>query len=168
MWFHETACNSEPVGSTPLSFAIKSAALEEVIDDFAWPLSLHLGPSHVCWFRFERKERWEWCSWVLRDYGKLIEVFIIDQLATLTGWERSLAFSREWNDIYPHFYRRCQYLAGSRGDTGNRHSLLCLGGKLKEINEDVKGHSELLKVMKGTTLVGISTVVARHWKGFCF
>ena len=105
---------------------------------------------------------------MLRDYGKLIEVFIIDQLATLTGWERSLAFSREWNDIHPHSYRRCQYLAGSKGDTGNRHSLLCLGGKLKEIDEDVKRHSELLKVMKGTTLVGISTVVARHWKGFCF
>ena len=48
MRFHETACNSGPVGSTSLSFAAKSAALEEVIDDLAWPLSLHSEPLHVC------------------------------------------------------------------------------------------------------------------------
>ena len=48
MRFHETACNSEPVGGTPLSFVAKFAALEEVIDDLAWPLSLHSGPLHVC------------------------------------------------------------------------------------------------------------------------
>ena len=70
---------------------------------------------------------------MIRVCDKLIEVFMVDK-PTPTDWRRLLAFSKEWSNIRPHFYRRCQDRADSEGDPGKKHSLLRLGRKLKEVS----------------------------------
>lgn len=63
---------------------------------------------------------------------KLIEVFMVDK-PTTTDWRRLLAFSREWDDIRPHFFKRCQDRADVEDDPGMKHKILRLGRKLKEV-----------------------------------
>lgn len=64
---------------------------------------------------------------------KLIGVFMVDK-PTPTDWRRLLAFSKEWDNIRPHFYKRCQERADSEDDPGMKHKLLRLGRKLKEVD----------------------------------
>ncbi|RXH90864.1 hypothetical protein DVH24_006809 [Malus domestica] len=99
-----------------------------------------------------------------RICDKLIEVFLVDK-PTPTDWRRLLAFSKEWDDIRPHFYTRCQDRADAEDDPGMKHKLLRLGRKLKEIDEDVQGHNELLKVVRGAQSE-ISEIVSRRRKDF--
>ncbi|KAL6179787.1 hypothetical protein ACLB2K_046458 [Fragaria x ananassa] len=95
---------------------------------------------------------------------KLIEVFMVDK-PTATDWRRLLAFSREWDDIRPHFFKLCQDRADVEDFPGMKHKILRLGRKLKEIDEDVQRHNELLKVVRGAPS-DISDIVARRRKDF--
>ena len=52
---------------------------------------------------------------------------------TPTDWRRLLAFSREWDDIRPHFFMRCQDRADAEDDPGMKHEILRLARKLKEV-----------------------------------
>ncbi|XP_062027770.1 uncharacterized protein At4g37920 [Rosa rugosa] len=99
-----------------------------------------------------------------RICDKLIEVFMVDK-PTPTDWRRLLAFSREWDDIRPHFFKHCQVRADAEDDPGMKHKILRLGRKLKEIDEDVQRHNELLKVVRGAPS-DISDIVARRRKDF--
>lgn len=101
---------------------------------------------------------------MIRVCDKLIEVFLVDK-PTPTDWRRLLAFSKEWDDIRPHFYRRCQDRADSVDDPAMKHNLLRLGRKLKEVDEDVQRHNELLEVIRGSPS-DISEIVARRRKDF--
>ncbi|KAG4200713.1 hypothetical protein ERO13_A05G230700v2 [Gossypium hirsutum] len=101
---------------------------------------------------------------MIRVCDKLIEVFLVDK-PTPTDWRRLLAFSKEWNNIRPHFFQRCQERADVEGDPGMKHKLLRLGRKLKEIDDDVQRHNELLEVIKGSPSE-ISEIVARRRKDF--
>ncbi|XP_057957286.1 uncharacterized protein At4g37920 isoform X2 [Malania oleifera] len=101
---------------------------------------------------------------MIRVCDKLIEVFMVDK-PTPTDWRRLLAFSKEWNNIRPHFYKRCQERADSEDDPGMKHKLHRLGRKLKDIDEDVQRHNELLDVIKGAPSE-INEVVARRRKDF--
>ena len=67
-----------------------------------------------------------------RVCDKLIEVFMVDK-PTTRDWRRLLGFSKDWNKIRPHFYKRCQDRADSEDDPGMKHKLLRLGRKLKEV-----------------------------------
>ncbi|KDP32724.1 hypothetical protein JCGZ_12016 [Jatropha curcas] len=95
---------------------------------------------------------------------KLIGVFMVDK-PTPTDWRRLLAFSKEWDNIRPHFYRRCQERADSENDPGIKHKLLRLARKLKEIDEDVQRHNELLEVIKKAPSQ-LSEVVSKRRKDF--
>ncbi|PSS31673.1 hypothetical protein CEY00_Acc04942 [Actinidia chinensis var. chinensis] len=99
-----------------------------------------------------------------RVCDKLIEVFMVDK-PTTKDWRMLLGFSRDWNKIRPHFYKRCQDRADSEDDPGMKHKLLRLGRKLKEVDEDVQRHSELLEVIKGAPSE-INEIVARRRKDF--
>ncbi|TQD72040.1 hypothetical protein C1H46_042417 [Malus baccata] len=78
---------------------------------------------------------------------------------------RLLAFSKEWDDIQPHFYKQCQDRADTEDDPGMKHELLWLGRKLKEVDEDVQRHNEFLKVVRGAQSE-ISEIVSRRRKDF--
>lgn len=69
---------------------------------------------------------------MIRVCDKLIEVFLVDK-PTPTDWRRLLAFSKEWDNMRPHFFRRCQDRADSEDNPGMKHKLLRLGRKLKEV-----------------------------------
>ncbi|KAK6911980.1 hypothetical protein RJ641_024073 [Dillenia turbinata] len=101
---------------------------------------------------------------MIRVCDKLIEVFMVDKPSP-TDWRRLLAFSKEWDNIRPNFYRRCQDRADSEDDPEMKHRLLRLARKLKEVDEDVQRHNELLEVVKGAPSE-INEVVARHRKDF--
>ncbi|XP_010544289.1 PREDICTED: uncharacterized protein At4g37920, chloroplastic isoform X2 [Tarenaya hassleriana] len=96
---------------------------------------------------------------------KLIEVFMVDK-PTPSDWRKLLAFSKEWDNIRPHFYNRCEERADNEEDPGMKHKLHRLGRKLKEVDEDVQRHNELLKVIKGTPPTEIDELVARRRKDF--
>lgn len=69
---------------------------------------------------------------MIKVCDKLIEVFMVDK-PTPTDWRRLLAFSKEWSNLRPHFYKRCQERADAEIDPGMKHKLLRLGRKLKEV-----------------------------------
>lgn len=69
---------------------------------------------------------------MIRICDKLIGVFMVDK-PTPTDWRRLLTFSKEWDNIRPHFYKRCQDQADSESDPGMKHKLLRLARKLKEV-----------------------------------
>lgn len=101
---------------------------------------------------------------MVRVCDKLIDVFMVDK-STPTDWRKLLVFSKEWDNIRPHFYKRCQDRADSEEDPGMKHKLLRLGRKLKEVDEDVQRHNELLELIKGATS-DIGDIVARRRKDF--
>lgn len=70
---------------------------------------------------------------MVRVCDKLIDVFLVDK-PNPTDWRRLLAFSKEWSNLRPHFYKRCQDRADSEDDPGMKHKLLRLGRKLKEVS----------------------------------
>lgn len=99
----------------------------------------------------------------IRVCDKLIEVFMVDK-PTPTDWKRLIAFSREWNNIRPHFFERCQDRAEKESDFEMKHKLLRLGRKLKEIDSDIQRHNELLEAIR--KFPEISEIVARRRKDF--
>ncbi|RZC79073.1 hypothetical protein C5167_003321 [Papaver somniferum] len=103
-------------------------------------------------------------SQMVKVCDKLIGVFMVDK-PTPTDWRRLLAFSKEWNNIRPHFVKRCQIKADAEDDPGLKHNLLRLGRKLKEIDEDVQRHNNLLEVVKAAPSE-IKEVVAKRRKDF--
>ncbi|XP_076885918.1 uncharacterized protein At4g37920-like [Bidens hawaiensis] len=78
---------------------------------------------------------------------KLIDVFMVDKPNPF-DWRRLIAFSREWDTLRPHFFKRCQNRADNENDPGMKHRLLRLGRKLKEVDEDVQRHNKLLQIVK--------------------
>ncbi|MCL7037817.1 hypothetical protein MKW94_022865 [Papaver nudicaule] len=102
-------------------------------------------------------------SQMVKVCDKLIGVFMVDK-PTPTDWRRLLAFSREWNNIRPHFFKRCQIKADAEDDPGLKHNLLRLGRKLKEIDGDVQRHNNLLEVVRAAA--DIKEVVAKRRKDF--
>lgn len=71
-------------------------------------------------------------SRMVRVCDKLIDVFMVDK-PTPTDWRRLLAFSKEWNNLRPHFFARCQDRADDEEDPVMKQNLLRLGRKLKEV-----------------------------------
>lgn len=68
-----------------------------------------------------------------RVCDKLIGIFMVDKPSP-TDWRRLLAFSKEWDNIRPHFYERCVERASTENDPEMKHKLLKLGRKLKEVS----------------------------------
>uniref|UniRef100_A0A452XHT6 Uncharacterized protein n=2 Tax=Aegilops tauschii subsp. strangulata TaxID=200361 RepID=A0A452XHT6_AEGTS len=97
---------------------------------------------------------------------KLIGVFMVDK-PTPTDWRKLLAFSREWDNIRPHFFKRCQERADAETNPEMKHGLLRLARKLKEVvDEDVQRHNELFELVKSTPSGKIGDVVAKRRKDF--
>ncbi|KAJ8424007.1 hypothetical protein Cgig2_032391 [Carnegiea gigantea] len=101
---------------------------------------------------------------MIRVCDKLIEVFLVDK-PTATDWRRLLTCSREWNNLRAPFYQRCQERADEEENPEMKHKLLRLRRKLKEIDEDIQRHNELLEVVRGAPSE-IGEVVAKRRKDF--
>ncbi|KMZ56596.1 hypothetical protein ZOSMA_93G00600 [Zostera marina] len=101
---------------------------------------------------------------MVRICDKLIDVFMVDKPKTI-DWRRLLAFSMEWDNIRPHFYNRCQEKADEADNPEMKHKLHRLGRKLKEVDDDVQRHNELLKVIKMTP-TAITEIISKRRKDF--
>ncbi|KAL2939523.1 hypothetical protein RDABS01_033682 [Bienertia sinuspersici] len=101
---------------------------------------------------------------MIRVCDKLIDVFLVDK-PSATDWRRLLTFSKEWSSIQPHFFQRCQERADNEDNPEMQHKLLRLRRKLKEIDEDIQRHNELLEVVRRAP-EEISEVVAKRRKDF--
>ncbi|KAI4375108.1 hypothetical protein MLD38_013018 [Melastoma candidum] len=101
---------------------------------------------------------------MIRVCDKLIDVFMVDKPSP-TDWRRLLTFSKEWSNIRPHFFRRCQERADKEENPDMSVKLLRLGRKLKEIDEDVQRHNELFEVLRKAPSE-INEVVSRRRKDF--
>uniref|UniRef100_A0A1J3GAC7 Uncharacterized protein, chloroplastic n=1 Tax=Noccaea caerulescens TaxID=107243 RepID=A0A1J3GAC7_NOCCA len=103
---------------------------------------------------------------MIKVCDKLIEVFLVDKPSP-SDWRRLLAFSKEWESIRPHFFERCRERADSEDDNPEmKHKIHRLSRKLKEVDEDVQRHNELLNVIKRTSPAEIGQLVARRRKDF--
>ncbi|KAG0480758.1 hypothetical protein HPP92_011311 [Vanilla planifolia] len=92
---------------------------------------------------------------------KLIVIFMVDK-PTTTDWRRLLAFSKNWENLRPYFFIHCQKRADSESDPEMKQKLLRLHRKLKEIDDDVQRHNELLNLIKGAPDDIISIVTKRR------
>ncbi|XP_020238337.1 pentatricopeptide repeat-containing protein At4g18520, chloroplastic [Cajanus cajan] len=98
---------------------------------------------------------------IIRDCDKLIEAF----MAEGTDWRSLLVFNKKWNNIRPHFFRHCQDKADAEDNLVMKNKLLSLGTKLKEIDEELQRHNELIEMIKGNPSE-ISEIVSRSRKDF--
>uniref|UniRef100_A0A7C8ZWY2 Uncharacterized protein n=1 Tax=Opuntia streptacantha TaxID=393608 RepID=A0A7C8ZWY2_OPUST len=101
---------------------------------------------------------------MIRVCDKLIEVFLVDKPAA-ADWRKLLIYSKEWNNLRAHFYQRCQERADKEEDPAMKHTLLRLRRKLKEIDDDIQRHDELLEVVRGEPSE-IGEIVAKRRKDF--
>ncbi|KAL6574177.1 hypothetical protein OROHE_001081 [Orobanche hederae] len=101
---------------------------------------------------------------MVRICDKLIQVFMVD-MPKPTDWRRLLSYSKEWDNIRPHFYKRCQDRVDSESDPGIKHQLLRLARKLKEIDVDLQRHNELIATIKKSPSK-IGEIVARRRTDF--
>lgn len=83
---------------------------------------------------------------MIKICDKLIGVFMVDK-PTPTDWRKLLAFSREWDNIRPHFFKRCQERADAEPNPEMKHKYLRLGRKLKEVMHLLVDSSSLLEIM---------------------
>eukprot|EP01018_Ginkgo_biloba_P038834 Gb_11825 [translate_table: standard] len=101
---------------------------------------------------------------MIRVCDKLIDVFMVERPKP-SDWRRLLAFSEEWSKIRPHFFKRCRVRADAENDPEKKQKLLRLGRKLKEVDDDMQRHDELLKEISENPLE-IDAIVARRRKDF--
>ncbi|CAM9003755.1 unnamed protein product [Rhodiola kirilowii] len=101
---------------------------------------------------------------MIRVCDKLIDVFMVDK-PTPTDWRSLMAFSREWSNLRPHFFKRVMERAESEDDLMMKHNILRFVRKIKEVDEDVQRHQELLEVLKNSPLE-INELVAKRRKDF--
>lgn len=95
---------------------------------------------------------------------KLMDVFLVDK-PNPADWRKMLAFSTSWVNIRDHFFVILKERADAEDDPGMKQKLLRLERKLKEIDEDVQRHSELLEAVRAAPSK-IDAIVKRRRKDF--
>ncbi|KAL1810046.1 hypothetical protein ACET3Z_027036 [Daucus carota] len=95
---------------------------------------------------------------------KIIDLFL-NEKPRVKDWRRYLVFREDWKKYRDHFYDRCHTLAMSQTDSVMKQKLITLGRKVKRIDDEMEGHTELLKEIEGSPL-DINAIVSRRRKDF--
>ncbi|KAB1211145.1 hypothetical protein CJ030_MR6G018131 [Morella rubra] len=95
---------------------------------------------------------------------KIIEVFLKEKPKT-KEWKKYLVFREEWKKYKESFYNRCRSRADTETDPTMKQKLSSLGRKVKKIDDEMEGHSELLKEIQDSP-TDINAIVARRRKDF--
>ncbi|GAU28948.1 hypothetical protein TSUD_59610 [Trifolium subterraneum] len=102
---------------------------------------------------------------MIGDCDKLIETFMSDE-SELTDWRKLLVNNNtKWSHIRLYFFRHCQDRADNEHDLLMKNRVLLLGNKLKEIDDDIQRHNQLIEMIKRTPSE-ISDIVYRNRKDF--
>ncbi|GBG69060.1 hypothetical protein CBR_g3758 [Chara braunii] len=78
---------------------------------------------------------------------RLIEVFL-NERTTPDEWRKLLAFSDEWGNIRPHFYKRCKVRAAEEESIELKTSYLRLARRLEKVDQDMQRHDDLLHAIQ--------------------
>eukprot|EP00271_Cylindrocystis_brebissonii_P023483 TRINITY_DN9769_c0_g1_i1.p1 TRINITY_DN9769_c0_g1~~TRINITY_DN9769_c0_g1_i1.p1 ORF type:complete len:743 (-),score=174.47 TRINITY_DN9769_c0_g1_i1:830-3058(-) len=101
-----------------------------------------------------------------RVCDRLIEVFWIERTEP-DDWRKLLAFSEEWINLRGHFFKRLQAKAAAMEDPQKRETLFRLGRRLKEVDEDMDRHNELVKAIEtAEEATELDQLVLRRRKDF--
>ncbi|XP_068477680.1 pentatricopeptide repeat-containing protein At4g18520, chloroplastic-like isoform X1 [Phaseolus vulgaris] len=98
---------------------------------------------------------------IFRDCDKLIESFMLHE----TDWRKFLILNKKWSNIRSHFFRHCRDKADTIDNPVLKNKLLWLGKKLKEIDEELQRHNELILMIKDNPSE-ISEIVSRSRRDF--
>ncbi|XP_059435456.1 uncharacterized protein At4g37920 [Corylus avellana] len=95
---------------------------------------------------------------------KIIEVFLNEKPKT-KEWRKYLVFREEWKKYRETFYNWCRSRAEGETDPTMKQKLISLGRKVKKIDDEMEGHSELLKEIQDNP-TDINAIVTRRRKDF--
>eukprot|EP00897_Mesotaenium_endlicherianum_P001529 jgi/Mesen1/1403/ME000130S00491 len=95
---------------------------------------------------------------------KLIEIFWIEKPEP-DQWRKLLAYSEEWAKIRPHFHARIQARAKEHKDPGKQAELFRLARRLKDVDDEMVRHNELLAAVEQTPQE-LDAIVARRRRDF--
>ncbi|WJX44539.1 hypothetical protein P8452_31499 [Trifolium repens] len=102
-------------------------------------------------------------SQMIRDCDKLIDTLMADE-SELTDWRKLLVNNNtKWRHIRLYFFRHCRYRADNENDLLMKNRMLLLGNKLKEIDDDIQRHNQLIEMIKRTPSE-ISDIISRNRK----
>ncbi|XP_057726445.1 pentatricopeptide repeat-containing protein At4g18520, chloroplastic-like isoform X3 [Arachis stenosperma] len=92
---------------------------------------------------------------LIRDCDELIDDFMVEENEhqhehkhALANWRRLLVLNKKWNSIRHFFFTRCQDRARNEDDPWTKDRLLWLANNLKQIDDDVQRHNDLIQIMK--------------------
>ncbi|XP_062178209.1 uncharacterized protein At4g37920 [Alnus glutinosa] len=95
---------------------------------------------------------------------KIIEVFLNEKPKT-KEWRKYLVFREDWKKYRESFYNRCRSRADAESDPTMKQKLISLGRKVKKIDDEMEGHSELLKEIQDNP-TDTNAIVTRRRKDF--
>ncbi|KAJ0988223.1 hypothetical protein J5N97_006579 [Dioscorea zingiberensis] len=95
---------------------------------------------------------------------KMIEYFMNEKPKT-KDWRKVLVFRDEWKKYKDSFFKRCQVRADAEKDVEMKRKLEALARKMKNIDDEIERHMELLKEIQDNPM-DINAVVARRRKDF--
>ncbi|KAG2696066.1 hypothetical protein I3843_07G041700 [Carya illinoinensis] len=95
---------------------------------------------------------------------KIIEVFL-NEKPKAKEWRKYLVFREEWKKYRETFYNRCRSRADAETDPTMKQKLISLGRKVKKIDDEMEGHSELLKEIQDSP-TDTNAIVSQRRKDF--
>ncbi|MED6207492.1 hypothetical protein PIB30_036361 [Stylosanthes scabra] len=109
---------------------------------------------------------------LVRDCDELIEDFMLEENEhqhehkhALANWRRLLVINKKWNTIRHFFFTRCHHRARNEHDPWTKDTLLWLANNLKQIDDDIQRHNELIQIMEDKPLE-ISDIVSNFREDF--
>ncbi|MQL87280.1 hypothetical protein Taro_019796 [Colocasia esculenta] len=95
---------------------------------------------------------------------KMIQVFLYEKPQS-KDWRKLLVFRDEWTKYKQNFYQQLQVRADMEKDMTMRQKLLSLSRKIKKIDDEIEGHTDLLKEIQQNP-TDLNAVVAKRRKEF--
>lgn len=95
---------------------------------------------------------------------KIIDLFM-NEKPKPKDWMSYLIFREDWNKYRDNFYNRCKSRADTENDFTLKQSLITLATEVKELDDVMERHSELLKQVQDSPM-DINAIVTKHRKDF--
>ncbi|XWS45058.1 hypothetical protein CRYUN_Cryun15aG0104100 [Craigia yunnanensis] len=95
---------------------------------------------------------------------KIIDVFL-NEKPRVKEWKRYLILRDEWSKYRESFYNRCQTRADKEIDPTMKQKLISLESKVKQIDDEMERHCELLKEIQDSP-TDINAIITRRRKDF--
>ncbi|CAN1317064.1 Uncharacterized protein At4g37920 [Linum perenne] len=95
---------------------------------------------------------------------KMIDVFLSEKRRA-KDWRKYLVFRKEWNKYKDSFYSRCHVRANMETDPVMKEKLTSLAFKVKQIDDEMEKHTDLLNDIRENP-TDLNVIVAKRRKDF--